>query len=118
MITCISIDDDPLFLKILESYLEEIKGIELLGSYNNPVDGIMQVVKRKPNILFIDWDMPNLDGFETLATLDKKPKVIMISANVNQPVRSKIIEIDSYLRKVKFDKEVLEAAIQRVMRTS
>ncbi len=116
MITCISIDDDRLFLRILESHLEEIEGIELLDSFDNPVKGIMQVVKQKPDILFIDWDMPNLDGFETLETLDKKPKVIMISANVNQPVKSKIIEIDSYLRKVKLDKQVLENAINRVMK--
>ena len=115
MITCIAIDDEPLFLQIMEALIDEMEDVQLLGSYKNPVDGIMEVVKKKPDILFIDLDMPYLDGFETLDTLDKKPKVIMISAHVDQPVKEKRIKIDKYLRKVKFDRSVLRKAIDEVM---
>ena len=114
MITCIAIDDDPLFLQLLTSYLGEIKGVKLIASYENPVNGIMQVVKQKPDVLFIDIDMPYLNGWETLESLDKRPKVIMISAHVDQPTRDKHINIDKYLRKVRFDKTILEKAIRDV----
>lgn len=115
MITCIAIDDDPLFLQTIETYLSEYEDIDLLGTYNNPVNGIMQVVKKKPDVLLLDLDMPYLDGFETLDTLDKKPKIIMISAHVNQPVKKQILKIDRYLRKVTFNKEVLRKAILSVV---
>jgi len=114
MITCLAIDDDPLFLQLLESFISEIKDVELLASYENPVDGIMQVVKQKPDVLLIDIDMPYLDGWETLDSLDKKPKVIMISAHVDQPTKDKHVNIDKYLRKIHFDKEILEKAIRQV----
>lgn len=115
MITCIAIDDDPLFLQLIESYLSESEGVDLISSYENPVNGIMQVVKQKPDVLLIDRDMPYLDGFETLDTLDKKPKIIMISAHVDQPVKEKRLKIDKYIRKVSFSKEILLEAIQKVM---
>ncbi len=114
MIKCIAIDDDPIFLQLLKSYCSEYDDIELLASYQNPVDGIMQVVKQKPDILFIDLEMPYLDGFETLDTLDKKPKIIMISAHVNQPVKAKRLKIDKYLRKVDFNRIKLKKAIDEV----
>ena len=111
MITCIAIDDDPLFLQLLRSYFEEYEDMDLVATYQNPVDGIMQVVKQKPDVLLIDLEMPYLDGFETLDTLDKKPKIIMISAHVNQPTKQKQLKLDKYLRKVDFDSVKLRKAI-------
>lgn len=115
MITCIAIDDDALYLRVLESYISQMEGVKLLATYENPVNGIMQVVKQKPDVLLIDREMPNLDGFEILETLDKKPKVIMISAHVNQPVKSQMLEIDRYLRKDIVNKEKLEEEIHKVL---
>lgn len=117
MITCIAIDDDPLFLQLISSYFEDYEGVDLINTYQNSVDGIMQVVKKKPDILLIDLEMPYLDGFETLDTLDKKPKIIMISAHVNQPTKEKKLKIDKYIRKVSLTKELLHKAIQDVNTT-
>lgn len=116
MISCIAIDDDPLFLQLISSYFDEYENIELISIHPNPVNGIMQVVKKKPDVLLIDLEMPYLDGFETLDTLDKKPKIVMISAHVNQPSREKKLKIDKYLRKVSLNKELLEKAINEVVR--
>lgn len=114
MITCIAIDDDPLFLQMLDAYFTEFENMELLSTHPNPVNGIMQVVKKKPDVLLIDLEMPYLNGFETLDTLDKKPKIVMISAHVNQPSREKKLKIDKYIRKVSLTKEILEKAIYEV----
>ena len=118
MITCIAIDDDPLFLQLIGSYFDEYEELELISSYQNPVDGIMQVVKKKPDVLLIDLEMPYLDGFETLDTLDKRPKIIMISAHVNQPTKEKKLKIDKYIRKVSLTKELLQKAILDVTTVS
>jgi DNA-binding NarL/FixJ family response regulator len=100
MIRCIAIDDDILYLTLLKSYFAEYDQIELVGAYLNPVDGIMEVVKQKPDVLLIDKEMPYLDGMETLSTLDHTPKVIMISAHLDQPRNLSELRIDKYLRKV------------------
>ena len=115
MITCIAIDDDPLFLQSLKAYFWEYEGMELIGTFQNPVNGIMNVVKEKPDVLLLDLEMPYLDGFEALDSLDKKPKVIMISAHVNQPPKEKQIKIDKYIRKVQLNKELLKKTILEVI---
>lgn len=115
MIRCIAIDDDPLYLTLLRSYFEEFDNMELIGDYLNPVDGIMQVVKQKPDVLLIDKEMPYLDGIETLSTLDKMPKVIMISAHVDQPRNLAELRIDKYIRKMSItDGDYLKSAIEKM----
>ncbi|WP_436514757.1 LytR/AlgR family response regulator transcription factor [Ekhidna sp. To15] len=115
MITCIAIDDDPLFLQMISSYFDKYDNMELISTHPNPVNGIMQVVKKKPDVLLIDLEMPYLDGFETLDTLDKKPKIVMISAHVNQPAREKKLKIDKYIRKVSLTQELLRKVIEDVV---
>ncbi|WP_420317024.1 LytR/AlgR family response regulator transcription factor [Ekhidna sp.] len=115
MVTCVAIDDDPLFLQSLQAYFWEYEELDLIGVYKNPVDGIMNVVKMKPDVLLLDLEMPYLDGFETLETLDKKPKIIMISAHVNQPARDRMLKVDKYVRKVSLNKDLLKKSILDVM---
>lgn len=116
MISCIAIDDDPLFLTLLKSYFSEYSHLELIGSYLNPVDGIMEVVRQKPDVLLIDKEMPYLDGMETLSTLDQTPKVIMISAHVDQPRNLSELKIDKYIRKMSIvDANYLRLAIESVV---
>ncbi|WP_421763985.1 LytR/AlgR family response regulator transcription factor [Ekhidna sp.] len=117
MITCIAIDDDPLFLQSLKAYFWEYEDMDLIGTYQNPVDGIMKVVKDKPDVLLLDLEMPYLDGFEALDTLDRKPKIIMISAHSNQPEKSQQIKIDKYIRKIQLNKEFLRKAINETIKT-
>jgi len=114
MISFIAIDYEPIFLQLLESYFTKYDEMNLIATYENPVDGIMQVVKQKPDVLLIDLEMPYFDGFEILDTLDKKPKIIMISAHVNQPTKEKRLKINKYIRKVSLDTETLKKAILEV----
>ncbi len=115
MITCLAIDDDSLFLKLLKSYFNDFDNIELIGSYENPIDGVMAVVKQKPDILLIDIEMPYMDGFETLETLDKKPKIIIISGHLNNP-NLPDLDVDKFISKRSLkDPAILENAIWSVM---
>lgn len=115
MIRCIAIDDDPLFLKLLQNYFQEFEGLDLMETHQNPVDGVMAVVKKKPDVLLLDIEMPYMDGFETLSTLDKMPKIIVISGHLNNPNLPKI-GIDKYLSKAALrDPEILRSSILAVM---
>lgn len=79
---CLVIDDDTLFLKVIEVYIAQIPWLNLVGKYSNPVEGAMALTKMHPDILLIDLDMPYLDGFEVLETLEKKPIIILISGHI------------------------------------
>ena len=111
MISCIAIDDDPIFLKLIETYFTTFTKAELVASYENPAKGIVAVARMKPDVLLIDREMPYLDGFETLDTLDDGPKVIMISAHSKLPDMPLDIEIAKYIDKTKLSPTVLEEAI-------
>ena len=98
MTTCIAIDDDPIFLKLLQSYFDEINSCVLIGSYKNPVDGVMAITKEKPTVVLVDYEMPYLDGFEAIQMLEKPPKIIVISAHLQQP-EAMLIPADRYIPK-------------------
>jgi DNA-binding NarL/FixJ family response regulator len=115
MITCLAIDDDPLFIKLLEAYFGEYKNITLLSTYTNPIDGIMAVVKQKPDVLLIDIEMPYMDGFEALSTLDKMPKILVISGHLDNPNLGDF-DVDKFISKRSLkDADTLKRAIEEVM---
>lgn len=115
--SCIAIDDDPLFLKMLQVLISEIPELELLASYSNPIDGIMAAVKQKPNVLLIDYEMPYLDGFEALDTMDNLPKIIMISGYLEAyEVEDTELEISGFISKSDLrSPEVLREKVLLVM---
>lgn len=115
MVKCLAIDDDALFLKLLKVLFEDIPSADLIATYTNPVEGVMACVKKKPDILLLDLEMPYLDGFETLATLDHPPKVIVISGHLSG-VKDIQIPIDKFISKsdVKNSGD-LEEAIKEVI---
>lgn len=98
MITCIAIDDDPLYLRLIESFFEEIYDAILISTWDNPVRGALAIAKQSPDVVLLDFDMPYMDGFQMLDSLDSKPKVILISGHLNNPDPSKM-KADLFLAK-------------------
>jgi len=117
MIKCVAIDDDPLFLKMIEVMFKDMKSARLIGTFPNPVEGMMSVVKNKPDVLLLDLEMPYLDGIEALETLDRPPKVIVISGHLSYADgKDQHVTIAKYLSKSDVQSsEVLERAIQEVV---
>ena len=115
MITCIAIDDDKLFLKLLEGFFEEIYDAILLSTWDNPVRGALAISKQRPDVVLLDYDMPYMDGFQMLDTLEIIPKIIIISGHLTNPDESKI-PADRFIPKSSLnDPEVLKQAIAEVM---
>jgi len=78
---CVVIDDDMIFGEIMRKFIDQIDFLELVDVYHDPIKGILAMDKESPDILFLDVDMPNLDGFETLEAIEDLPKVIVISSH-------------------------------------
>lgn len=79
--TCICIDDDRIYTEIMEKYINQIDFLELIGTYNRPIDGVVAIDKHKPDLLFLDVEMPQINAFATIEALDELPAIVVISSH-------------------------------------
>ena len=114
-IKCVAIDDDPLFLEIMKFYCKKIKGVDMVATFENPIEGALGVVKLKPDLLFLDIEMPYLDGFETMSMLESQPKIVVISSHQNYDLSEIDLNIAEFVTKPLEGVEQLEKIIQKVI---
>lgn len=95
----IIIDDEPLAVSILEKYASEIKEIELMATFNNAVEAASFAQDHPLDLIFLDINMPVLDGLSFLKSLDIKPMVIMTTAHENHALESFELQAIDYLVK-------------------
>lgn len=74
------IEDDPIEQVILESHLKKLPYIEIVGIFSNPIEALPVVNSGEINILFLDINLPELNGIEFSNLLTSPPKTIVISA--------------------------------------
>ncbi|WP_066627645.1 LytR/AlgR family response regulator transcription factor [Labilibacter marinus] len=78
---CIIIDDEPLAIKVIQEHLENFANqLECIGSYTKPMEAITTLNNGSVDILFLDINMPSIDGIEFLKALAVKPYVIFTTA--------------------------------------
>jgi two-component system LytT family response regulator len=76
----IIIEDEKPARDLVRSYLAEFPEVELIGEFDNGFDGLKAINELKPDVIFLDVQMPKLTGFEMLEVLDHKPEVIFTTA--------------------------------------
>jgi two-component system, LytTR family, response regulator len=77
---CIIIDDEAPARNIVKSFLQDFSDIELINEYSNGFDGFKAIVEERPDLIFLDIQMPKLNGFEMLEILSEKPIVVFTTA--------------------------------------
>lgn len=80
MIKVILIDDEPLSREILKAYLKKFEQVEVVQECNDGFEGVKAVQHHQPDLIFLDIQMPKINGFEMLELLDPRPPVIFITA--------------------------------------
>lgn len=80
MITAVIIDDEKLAREIVKSYLKVFSQIEVVGECANGFEGVKTITELKPDLIFLDVQMPKLTGFEMLELLDDEPVIIFSTA--------------------------------------
>jgi DNA-binding LytR/AlgR family response regulator len=78
---CLIIDDEPLAVNLLAGYISRVPEIELAGSVNNAIAAISFLQKNQVDFIFLDIEMPQLNGIDFLKSLVNKPAVILTSAH-------------------------------------
>ena len=104
-LTCIIIDDEPLAVKLLESFVAKTPDLKLLGSYTDSVEAVNAVREQNPQLLFLDIQMPDLNGMELAHMLPEGTKVIFTTAFKEYAYESyEVSALDFLLKPVRYNK--------------
>jgi DNA-binding LytR/AlgR family response regulator len=105
MYTCLLVDDEPIALDILESYLERLGGFNIAGKYTNPLQAFERLRQQPVDLLFLDIQMPELTGLELMQALRRRPEVILTTAYREFALEGFDYDVVDYLLKpIAFDR--------------
>jgi two-component system, LytTR family, response regulator len=107
------VDDEDLARQVLGEYLAPHSEIEIVAQCANGFEAVKAVAELKPDLVFLDIQMPKLDGFEVLELLDPAPAIIFVTAHDNHAIRAFEVHAVDYLLKP-VGAERFEAALARV----
>jgi two-component system, LytTR family, response regulator len=103
------IDDERLARKYLKQLLAEHPSLEFVGEAENVNEGARLCEQAKPDLVFLDVQMPGADGFDLLARLNPVPKVIFVTAYAEYAVRAFDVQAVDYLLKPVSPERMLQA---------
>ena len=108
------IDDEPLARSIIREYLEEYRQIEIVEECKDGFEGIKAIMQHQPDLIFLDVQMPKINGFEMLELVEQPPSVIFTTAFDEYAIKAFEAHAVDYLLKP-FSKERFDKAIQKLM---
>ncbi|HZS53561.1 MAG TPA: response regulator [Bryobacteraceae bacterium] len=114
-IRALIVDDEDLARQILREYLSEERDVEVVGECTNGFDAVKAVTELKPDLLFLDVQMPKLDGFEVLDLVGTEIAVVFVTAYDQYAMKAFDAAAVDYLLKP-FELERFRTALQRSRR--
>jgi two-component system LytT family response regulator len=111
----IIIDDEKLARDIVKRYASKIDTLEIIEECGNGFDGIKAINSQKPDLIFLDIQMPKLNGFEMLELLEEKPKIIFTTAFDQYALKAFDVNAIDYLLKP-FSEERFTEAVNKVLK--
>lgn len=109
----ILVDDERLAREELKLLLKDFHSLTIIGEASNAQEGIELIRTLKPDLIFLDIQMPGMDGFEMLRHLDEIPKVIFVTAYDNFALRAFEVNALDYLLKP-VDPDRLKEAVLKI----
>ena len=111
------IDDEQLARELLRSYLSRDPRLEILGECSNGFEGVLAINELKPDLVFLDIQMPRITGFEMLELLTDPPVIIFSTAYEEFAIRAfEANAVDYLLKPYPFERVLaaVDKAIQRI----
>ena len=104
-LSCIIVDDEPLAVKLLESFVAKTPELQLLASFTDSVEAINAVKEQKPDLLFLDIQMPDLNGMELAHMIPPTTRVIFTTAFKEYAFESyEVSALDFLLKPIRYNK--------------
>jgi two-component system LytT family response regulator len=112
MMKIIIVDDEPLARSIVKEYLQKHPALELVEECNDGFQGVKAIQQHQPDLIFLDIQMPKINGFEMLELIDQPPAVIFTTAFDEYAIKAFEAHAIDYLLKP-FSQERFDKAIQK-----
>ena len=108
----IIIDDEPLARSIVKEYLQQHPDLELVQECNDGFEGVKAIQQHQPDLVFLDIQMPKINGFEMLELLELRPAIIFATAFDDYAIKAFEAHAVDYLLKP-FNQERFDKAIAK-----
>jgi len=109
----IIIDDEPLARMMVREYLQPYTHITVVEECNDGFEGLKAIQQHQPDLIFLDIQMPKINGFEMLELIDQPPQVIFTTAFEEYAIKAFDAHAADYLLKP-FSKERFDKAMQKL----
>jgi two-component system response regulator LytT len=114
VLKCIAVDDEPLALKLVETFIQQTPFLELISTCDNAVEAMGLIRETKPDVVFLDINMPNLTGMELARLIQDQPgplpKIIFTTAYNHYAIEGYKVNAVDYLLKPFSYEEFLRAS--------
>jgi len=98
-IKCLIIDDEPLAVNVIKNYLQQIEDLDLVNTFNNAMDALNFLKHNTVDVIFLDINMPVLDGLNFIKSLKDPPLIIITSAHSEFAIETYELDVLDYLVK-------------------
>ena len=98
-VRCLIIDDEPIARRVLKNHLAKVEGFRVEGECSHALEGFSLLQRVAPDLLFLDIQMPQLNGLDFLRSLHRKPRVIIVSAHRDYALEGFELDVVDYLLK-------------------
>jgi len=103
--TCIIVDDEPLAVKLLESFVKRTPSLQLVGTFTDSVEALSALRESPVDLVFLDIQMPDLNGMELAHMLPSQTKIIFTTAFKEYAFDSyEVSAVDYLLKPVRYNK--------------
>jgi len=109
------VEDEKLAREIVKNYLKKFDNIDVVGECSNGFDALKQINEDKPDLVFLDIQMPKLTGFEMLEVLENPPVIIFTTAYDQYALKAFEVNATDYLLKP-FSEERFNEAVQKAIK--
>jgi len=99
IINCIVIEDEPLALKKIKEFINQVDYLNLIASFSNAIEALGYLKKNSVDLIFLDIRMKKLSGIQLLESLHDRPKVIITSAYDEYALKGYELDVTDYLLK-------------------
>ena len=113
----IIIDDEPLARSLVKEYLQDHAELQLVQECNDGFEGVKAIQAYQPDLIFLDIQMPKINGFEMLELIDAPPAIIFTTAFEQYAIKAFEAHAVDYLLKP-FSKERFDKAIRKIQQSS
>tara|TARA_R110002167_G_scaffold309978_3_gene514876 strand:+ start:176 stop:895 length:720 start_codon:yes stop_codon:yes gene_type:complete len=99
LLRAIIIDDEPLAINVLKNYLEQLSELLLVDTFSNAVSALSYLRENEVDVIFLDINMPVLNGLDFIKSLNARPMVILTTAHSQYALKGFELDVVDYLVK-------------------